>query len=878
MPATKPRPKKDLKKRAKRPARKAKPSETQEEPVPQETVVGIEPAPEPVPVTEERAEKNGEEARPEKKEEGEKKEERKKEEGEQGGDAEGEKKDGNVREEKRRRRARTKRVAIVTLVLLLLVVLVAAGYEVYSLASEDLIVVLTPAASALTLGHGGQATVDFSLTTNNYLFCEASCDYTLTDVSDGSVVAQRHGIALQNSNVSFSLPFTAPAKGEGQIVYSLEVTCANVPQPLCGRSGTEHRAAAIVTLDYTLTQQEQAAKDAAASTLPAFLATARQADAASQDAVAAIASLQGPSDVPLDGLEAAVPALAQRRTTLLSDAAALLQRWQDEDYVGLNDSVPQTDADALLADADATLANVSSYVAAQHSLVGGLTATIADLWRWEQARRLFLADNRSADAASLGDGADALAGLAKRIAATPTGNILSRGQEFDALRNRSDQRFLTAASLALADAENITLLDAEERVALAASINGTNGTNVTNTNMTNETTNTSGDEPVIPTMIASSVTQTPDLLFSGALAGLSAACSGLNATAGELWAANLTPGNETTAALSRCAQTFSNTALLPDLSGLRFASVPLPTENATSALPSTLPVHEPQCCVFGTCAPCCDGGACDAAKYPVLFLHGHSMNARNSPVYTIEGFAAIQEQLQKDGVALDAGVLTPYSAYEPFPSGAWGEQRAPVSVSGTYYYDAYLNGGSYILSVATSESIDTYAIRTKDLVDTLLNRTGSGKVIIVAHSMGGLVARRYLDIFGADKVAALIMVGTPNHGIESSVAQLCPVLGADTECTEMTAGSPLLAKLNDPSRQLSIPLFVIAGSGCDMNGQPGDGVVTLASAGLPDARLTVVNGSCRGADVLHTALLDPTRYPAAYDAIKTFIGQNEPAR
>ena len=47
---------------------------------------------------------------------------------------------------------------------------------------------------------------------------------------------------------------------------------------------------------------------------------------------------------------------------------------------------------------------------------------------------------------------------------------------------------------------------------------------------------------------------------------------------------------------------------------------------------------------------------------------------------------------------------------------------------------------------------------------TLCARTGSDRVIIVAHSMGGLVARAWLRHYGAARVARIITLGTPHHG------------------------------------------------------------------------------------------------------------------
>ncbi len=60
--------------------------------------------------------------------------------------------------------------------------------------------------------------------------------------------------------------------------------------------------------------------------------------------------------------------------------------------------------------------------------------------------------------------------------------------------------------------------------------------------------------------------------------------------------------------------------------------------------------------------------------------------------------------------------------------------------------------------------IDRYAPLVERAVDALRTAAGAEQVIIVAHSMGGLVARAWMRACGAHKVARLITLGTPHHG------------------------------------------------------------------------------------------------------------------
>lgn len=60
--------------------------------------------------------------------------------------------------------------------------------------------------------------------------------------------------------------------------------------------------------------------------------------------------------------------------------------------------------------------------------------------------------------------------------------------------------------------------------------------------------------------------------------------------------------------------------------------------------------------------------------------------------------------------------------------------------------------------------IDDYVPRVAAAVEALCAASGAAQVLIVAHSMGGLVARAYLRAHGRARVARVITLGTPHHG------------------------------------------------------------------------------------------------------------------
>jgi len=85
--------------------------------------------------------------------------------------------------------------------------------------------------------------------------------------------------------------------------------------------------------------------------------------------------------------------------------------------------------------------------------------------------------------------------------------------------------------------------------------------------------------------------------------------------------------------------------------------------------------------------------------------------------------------------------------------------------------------------------IDGYAEQVARAVDRLCRATGASQVMLVGHSMGGLVARAYLRRYGELRVARLITLGTPHRG------SLLAHLGIGRNARQMEPGSAWLREL-----------------------------------------------------------------------------------
>ncbi|MDD5191730.1 MAG: alpha/beta hydrolase [Candidatus Nanoarchaeia archaeon] len=288
-----------------------------------------------------------------------------------------------------------------------------------------------------------------------------------------------------------------------------------------------------------------------------------------------------------------------------------------------------------------------------------------------------------------------------------------------------------------------------------------------------------------------------------------------------------------------------------------------------NSLPSfILKESSPICCFYGKCEKCCDEN-CSGKNYPVIFLHGHSINRALPADYSLDALAKIKKQLSYEGY-IDAGAVLLSNLNET--NGLWGEVNAPIEVTASYFFDVYENANGETTVQSNTDSIDTYAIRLKGIIDTVKYRTNKNKVIIVAHSMGGLVTRRYAQIFGGSEIDKAILITVPNHGIDKRLRDSCALLGPTQTCDEMDENSVFINKLNTAQTD-RIKIYNIIGIGCSMRNETGDGIIKNSSQYLDYAVNYYVNGTCDeiNFNFLHESIVDPKQYPKTYEIVNKTI-------
>ncbi|MGI5377613.1 esterase/lipase family protein [Streptomyces sp. CA-251387] len=80
-------------------------------------------------------------------------------------------------------------------------------------------------------------------------------------------------------------------------------------------------------------------------------------------------------------------------------------------------------------------------------------------------------------------------------------------------------------------------------------------------------------------------------------------------------------------------------------------------------------------------------------------------------------------------------------------------------------------------------------------IEEICERTGNRQVDIVGHSLGGLIARYYVQCLGGDlRVRMLVTLGTPHSG-----TSVVPLANAHPIVRQMRPGSPVLEELARPA-------------------------------------------------------------------------------
>lgn len=192
-----------------------------------------------------------------------------------------------------------------------------------------------------------------------------------------------------------------------------------------------------------------------------------------------------------------------------------------------------------------------------------------------------------------------------------------------------------------------------------------------------------------------------------------------------------------------------------------------------------------------------------------LFLHEFASTMLTSSWYMLR---PIGLQLHAGATGLPVLLIHGYSCN----SGYWRPLSAHLRAAGISHYGIDLE--------PPGAGIDDFAPQVAAAVERLCEAANSQRVIIVAHSMGGLVARAYVRQHGQSRIARVITLGTPHHGT------VLANFGPGSNAAQMRRGSAWLGSLAAGEADLQRNLF------CSIYSVHDNIVAPQNSSELPGAR------------------------------------------
>ena len=195
-------------------------------------------------------------------------------------------------------------------------------------------------------------------------------------------------------------------------------------------------------------------------------------------------------------------------------------------------------------------------------------------------------------------------------------------------------------------------------------------------------------------------------------------------------------------------------------------------------------------------------------------------------------------------------------------SSAWLREQIPDTLRLLSYYGGLVTAfqaAGYIPGVDLftfpydwrRDLLETSALLASEIAD-ILAQTGAEKVDIVAHSMGGLLARTYVNTAGNPPLRKLIMMGTPSHGAPDAFVGLHRELGKgrflleDENAQELSANWPSVFQLLPTPEYFELYGHIFDDQfGGDhegaLTGDSGDVAWNRTYLGNPDSSLAEVN-------------------------------------
>lgn len=771
--------------------------------------------------------------------------------------------------EKVPRKTAKKSLLFTLLFVVVLVLYFTVGLQVKILIAEEMDLDLSPSEKSFTVPYDSPPNITFHLVVDNPVTCSFECLHELRDMS-ANITLNSSVTTKDDVFISYDLPLDV--RGEGQKLFLYTVYCNNKKSNICTTNEAEYIKSALLTVNYVLPTDEDQKKELVSDNFSYYLQLVENLSKLSDYNVLLAAEL----NVSIN------PFIHEFVKEELVTRSKLYGMWDSSLYYELYDSFQNINISELeLVKSSMTSEKIDfiNKISLYNDVLVSLNS-FSDV-DWLSNVSVIIDNSTNATLNSF------IIDLNNTISSVNADSFSSYEDLF------LDVLFLQATYDSLSSFYNTKILNVEQKlndsVSLAKdyflglnrsmfSIPNNNCSSLDHLNSVVSLENQQSKIIFITNFSAvnSSVQKQLSDIY---LSWLNGSSSSLDLSAFE----NVSSGNLSINFSTINQSLLKHIILIPEISnyycGLtkpNVSVVPLIANNLIMpniSVPNNISLQDNPdiCCYDGDCSQCCTAETCQD-DYPVIFVHGHAISRGNLPEESHESFARMQRLLEDDGY-VNAGEIGEGSQFN-IPGGDWGRMVAPITVRVSYYYISYLDLGSYQLRTQRTDSIENYAIRLKELIDLVKYRTNKDKVNIVAHSMGGLVVRQYVALFGEDSINKVIILGTPDRGIEGRVKRLCSVTGASRECSEMDADSVFMKRINDPKNDFkTIEGYTITATGCDMAGEDGDGIVLARNVPLNFTTNLQLNGSCTDAleSNLHVRFINPIYYPETFEMIRSIL-------
>lgn len=247
------------------------------------------------------------------------------------------------------------------------------------------------------------------------------------------------------------------------------------------------------------------------------------------------------------------------------------------------------------------------------------------------------------------------------------------------------------------------------------------------------------------------------------------------------------------------------------------------------------------------------------------FVFARQAGSRPPPEHRVGASAMLRVWLVETGCSLRAfGWLQPFRERARFPSpaaaGNTATPRVPVLLVHGYMCNRAvwlplaprLAARGHVVEAVSLDppfaDLDAHATPLAAAVDALVERTGSPRVALVGHSMGGLAVRAYLRVHGTARVARVVTLGTPHRGT------MLASFGLGESARQMRRASDWLAELEASEPAATRALMTVVLTHTD------NIVVPQADQSLPGARTVEFSG------VGHLALVTDPRVGSVLEA------------